>query len=72
VDATIIISFLLGLIVFQQLYWAKQCQRLIDKLMSRDYGFYKAQDKTPEKVVRMQLPEEQDLDFGSLSEVGRI
>lgn len=63
---------LVGIIIFQQVYWAVVVNKLINKLMSRDYGFYHSQNKEMPKVTRMPLPESPDLDFGTLSEVGRI
>lgn len=36
----ICIATLAGLIVFQQLYWMRQIQKLIDKLMSKNYADY--------------------------------
>lgn len=35
-----VILVLLGLNVFQAVFWSYQCQRLVNKLMSRNYAEY--------------------------------
>lgn len=48
---------LIGLVVFQQIYYMRQVQKLIDKLMSRSYTEYKTADiKQP--VDRPKLKDE--------------
>ncbi len=43
-DFSIVIT-LVGLLVFQQVYFMRQVQKLLDKLMSRSYTEYKAAEK---------------------------
>lgn len=57
----VILAVLAVIIVVQQVYWMHQCQRLIDKLMSRSYGEVVLADKYKQsepRVVREQEPVE--------------
>lgn len=47
---------LLGLNVFQMVYWSRQVHKLVDKLMSRNYAEYVQINTPPLPTVR--LPDE--------------
>jgi hypothetical protein len=47
----VIIVALLGLNVFQLIYWSRQVHKLIDKLMSRNYADYQAWANKPEVAL---------------------
>ena len=70
-----VISFtLVGLIVFQQIYFMRQIQKLVDKLMSKSFAEYKQAEK-PAIVKKRQenlLPEYMKEDMGPLSEFQTI
>lgn len=52
------IFFLAALICFQQVYYLRQIQKLIDKLMSRDFHEYKvAETVKPRDTVKKGAPE---------------
>jgi hypothetical protein len=61
----IIILVLSGVIVFQQLFHMRQIQKLIDKVMSRDFAAYRAASEKPEKV-EVRLPAEPPEDLRTL------
>jgi biopolymer transport protein ExbB/TolQ len=57
---------LVALLLFQQLFWARQVQKLIDKLMSKSFAEYKlVEDKIDTSVKRIKI-EQHDEDLGSL------
>lgn len=61
---------LAALLVIQNVYFMRQIQRLIDKLMSRSYYDFKQSENLPKPVdgVRMVLPDESDNeDLGTLT-----
>lgn len=66
----LVILGLLGLNVFQIVYWSRQTHRLIDKIMSRNYAEYITVQKDqatsfslPEKAKKEDLPEvDEDLE----------
>lgn len=61
----IILSLLFVIIVFQQIFWARVTQKLVDKLMSRNYHEYvQAQQTSP--AVRARAKDSPD-DFEDLS-----
>lgn len=45
-QSNIFVFSLLGLNIIQFIFWSRQVQRLIDKLMSRNYAEYIASNKT--------------------------
>ena len=69
IDLVVILT-LVGLLVFQQVYFMRQVQKLLDKLMSRSYTEYKAAEKPTQRVKVQEsiFPE----DMGPLSEFNRI
>ncbi len=62
-----IIGALILLLFLQQLHWAKTTQKLIDKLMSRDYGSYVHATQPPVKREAINVVEEPAEDLGTLS-----
>ena len=67
-----IIIFLIVLIITQNIYWQWICSKLINRVMSRNYGDYlqtqasvKLVKKTPGKTESPEIPE----DLGSLFEI---
>jgi hypothetical protein len=65
-----IIFLLAGLNVFQHVFWARQTQKLMDKLMCRNYFEYKQANQAfkPEKPRHVEPDPEEDLN--ELSGVG--
>jgi hypothetical protein len=57
---------LLGLLVYQQVYYSRQIHKLIDKLMSRNYHEYKQAERPPEPFKVKLAPEETPEDMGAL------
>lgn len=52
---------LAGIVVFQQVFFMRQIQKLVDKAMSRDFAEYKKATDKPEKVtvqLQSELPED--------------
>lgn len=50
---------LIGIIVFQQVYYMRQVQKLVDKLMSRSFHEYKvAETVKPRETVKKEVPQE--------------
>lgn len=47
------LAVLAGLVVFQQVYFLRQIQKLVDKLMSRSFTEYQTAQKPREKPVRI-------------------
>lgn len=66
----LIVITLVGLLVFQQVYFMRQVQKLLDKLMSRSYTEYKSAEKPVQRTIKQELviPE----DMGPLTEFSRI
>lgn len=66
---TIIVLALLN--VFQLIYWGAQLQKLVDKLMSRNYGEY-VQTNNTQTVVKQKtnIDDEPKEDFGILENLG--
>lgn len=65
-----VIVALSGLLVWQQFFWMRHTQKLVDKLMSRDFADYK-QQTTPRPVVPRGTPIEQpDEDMGVMEQIG--
>jgi hypothetical protein len=62
IAAIIIMS---GVIVYQQIFWSRQVQKLVDKLMSRSYTEYFQTQNPKPPVERFQIPEERE-DLGAL------
>jgi len=58
-QSTIIILVLFAVLVFQQIYWSRQTQKLLDKLMSRDFHTYALSQK---ELVRKDGPKEIRID----------
>lgn len=60
---------LTGCVVTQQIFFMRQVQKLIDKLMSRNYGDYKISEsyKTEEKKPEFKVEQEPD-DLRALQE----
>lgn len=48
----LVIALLCALIVYQQWFWARQNQRLVDKVMSRNYAEYHAVQQAPAVTER--------------------
>lgn len=64
------VSVLLGLLIASNAYWAWNCHKLINKLMSRNYFEFKdATLKTDEKPKTIKMASDDTEDFGALSEV---
>ncbi len=67
----LVVSMLLN--VCQTIYWSRQVQKLIDKLMSRnyaDYSYTQLQAKAPQLPVASQLEENiPDTDLDTLNQV---
>lgn len=60
-----VIFFLFLIIIFQQIFWSRVAQKLVDKLMSRNYHEYvQAQQTSP--AVRVRVNDSPD-DFEDLS-----
>lgn len=60
IDVILVLS-LIGLNVFQLVFWSRQVQQLVDKLMSRNYTDYSVAAKPKEVERRIQVPLAQDL-----------
>lgn len=62
---TVIDALLIGLLVFQQIYWSRINNKLIDKLMSRNYHEYKQAESQSGQKVRNKIvdnsPQDHDL-----------
>lgn len=56
-----IVVVLLGLVIFQQVFFLKQIQKLIDKHMSKSYTEYvhteKIKEKPKEKLIKVNVNE---------------
>lgn len=66
----IAIAGLVGLNVFQLIYWSRQVQKLVDKVMSRDYHTYeisKQPFQVPPKPIQ---PEDVMEDLSPLKDFG--
>lgn len=68
-----IIAILLGYLLIRELVFHFSTQRLINKLMSRNYGEYQlaeAYGKKRNEPPRIKIPNDDIEDFGSLSNIG--
>jgi hypothetical protein len=63
----IIIAVLVGLIIFQQVYFLRQIQKLLDKLMSGSYQGYVA---ATNPVTRVKLDDIPNEDMNILADIG--
>lgn len=61
---------LVALLVYQQWFWSRQNQTLIDKLMSRNYAEYVQATKAPEPANRVNLSAEPTEDLNVLNGFG--
>jgi hypothetical protein len=61
---------LIGLLIYQQWFWSRQNQKLIDKLMSRNYGEYVQATKEPELPKRGNIVPEPLEDLNTLTGFG--
>lgn len=59
---------LVGLLAYQQVYWSKLTQKLVDKLMSRNYHEYKQAEGLQPIKGRAKAPEEVSEDLGVLND----
>lgn len=71
----ILVSFLIALNALQFYFWSRNTQRLIDKVMSRDYHSYalsEASSKIPPGplVHRAQMPPDDIEDMNVLNNIG--
>ncbi len=49
-----IIGFLIFFIIAQNIYWARVCYNLINRIMAKDYNEFKVLEKKP--MIKVQLP----------------
>ena len=56
-----LVLVLVGVIIHQQIFFTKQIQRLVDKLMSRDFTTYVQATKPPPPRVMLPIGEPEDL-----------
>ena len=56
----LVILSLIGLNVFQHVYWSRQNQKLVDKLMSRNYHEYVQAQPQPSALKMVAEPEDPD------------
>lgn len=61
---------LAGLNVFQLVYWSRQVQKLVDKLMSRDYHTYELSKQPVLTPPKPQAAEEPNEDLAPLTDFG--
>ncbi len=64
-DLSVVILLFASLVIFQQIYFLSQIQKLLDKAMSRSYTEYVKADKDP---VRITLPQDPPEDLRILQE----
>jgi hypothetical protein len=65
----LVVNFtLVGLMVYQQIFFTRQIQQLVDKLMSRTFTEYQQAITPPVKRARVEHKEAPD-DLGSLHEL---
>lgn len=57
---SMVIALLVGIVVYQQIFFTKQIQTLVDKLMSRSFNEYQSALKPPAPRVQMspEIPED--------------
>lgn len=60
IDVILVLS-LIGLNVFQHIFWSRQVQQLVDKLMSRNYAEYSVVSRPKEVERKIQVPLAQEL-----------
>lgn len=58
-----------ALLLLTNAFWALQCHRLVNKLMSRNYFEFKQAEAPPEKKSAPQVYVDEAEDFGALSEI---
>lgn len=60
---------LVGLLVFQQVFFMRQVQKMIDKIMSRNFVEYKQMETPPlPRAAQPPMPFHEREDFGVLNE----
>lgn len=52
-----VIGFLISLIVASNVYWARVCYSLINRLMAKDYNEFKTLEKKP-KILPIKIQDE--------------
>ena len=60
---SIVIVSLLGLNIFQLIYWSRETHRLIDKVMSKNYAEYVQSEK-----FKADLPQPRKIDTSEISD----
>lgn len=50
-------------------FWTKQVQKLVDKVMSRNYAEYMQAQKPSTPINRLQIPVEEREDLGALQDL---
>lgn len=65
----IILTTMVSLLVYQQWFYLREIQKLVDKLMSRDFGEYN-RTANPAPKIKIKLPEAVPEDMGALKEFG--
>lgn len=68
----LLILALFGIIIFQQVYMTHSVNKLVNKLMSRDYYSYKQTEEPQEKGVKIKLDEELTEDLSIISDIAGI
>jgi hypothetical protein len=67
---SLLITFLFGLLLFQQIFWSYVVHQLVNKLMSRNYFEFKQADQAfdpkPHRIIEPEAAE----DLGALDGVG--
>ena len=71
---TLLDIVLICLVVFQQLYWSMLHNKLVDKLMSRNYYEYKQAESLETRKVREKtvVPDQQDHDIDIMRDFGAL
>lgn len=67
---TVVLAGLIALLCWQQWFWMRHTQKLVDKLMSRDYTEYKYSSNPPAITPRSPEPQQPDEDLGILEQIG--
>ena len=65
------VALLCGLLAAQQWFYMREIQKLVDKLMSRDFGEYN-RIASPQPKLKVKLPEGIPEDLGALKEFTSI
>ncbi len=63
----LIIILMTGLNIFQVVYWSRQVQKLVDKLMSRNYAEYNQSQIVPTPRLEVKLPPDDSEDLNALN-----